>query len=127
LARLDEPVFPLVAVAPQGLRLPSRGVADSHPDAVSLSGAGRDAVRLACLDTADAIPEDRLGRSDRLVWAAEKLAGREPRLAGAVPAHLAPAWAVCLGLPASVALVERLAQLRAAAAPCTPDEALFAA
>jgi hypothetical protein len=91
LARPDEPVFPQAAVDHLGLRLPFRGVADSHPDVVSLLGADRDAARLACLDTADAIPEDRLGRSDRLVWAAEKLADREPRLAGAVLAHLGSA------------------------------------
>jgi hypothetical protein len=127
LGRLDVPVFPLAAEGHLGLHHPFRGVVDSHLDVVSLSDADHDAVRRACFDTVDAIPEDRLGRSDHLVWGAEKLAVREPRLAGAVPAHLAPAWAVYPGLPASVALVGRLVQLRAAAAPCTPDEALFAA
>jgi hypothetical protein len=76
---------------------------------------------------ADAIPEDRLGRSDRLVWGAGKLAARELRLADAVPDHPDPAWIVCLGLPALVGLVERWAQRRAAAARCIPDEALSAA
>jgi hypothetical protein len=127
LDRPDEPVFPQAAVDRLGLPLPFRGVADSHPDVVSLLGAGRDAVRRVCSDTADAIPEDHLGRSDRLVEVAEKLADREPRLADAVLAHLDPAWGVYPGLPASVALVGRLAQLRAAVAPYTPDEALFAA
>jgi hypothetical protein len=75
----------------------------------------------------DAIPEDHRGLLIRLVWGAEKLAGREPRLADAVPAHPAPAWAVFLGLPALVDLVERWAQQPAAAALCIPDAALSAA
>lgn len=87
MVRPDVPVFPLGVVGRQGLRLPFRGVADSHPDAVSLSDADRDAVPRVCLDTADAIPEVRQGHLDRLVWAAEKLAGHEPRLADAVLAH----------------------------------------
>jgi hypothetical protein len=91
LARPDAPVFPQAAVGHLGLRLPCRGVADSHPDAESLLGADHDAVRPVCLDMVDAIPEDRLGRSDHLVWGAEKLAGREPRLADAVLAHPDPA------------------------------------
>jgi hypothetical protein len=91
LVRLDAPVFPQAAVAHLGLRLPFRGVADSHPDAESWLGADHDAVRRACLDKEDAIPEVRRGRLDHLVWAVEKLAGREPRLADAVPAHLDPA------------------------------------
>jgi hypothetical protein len=107
LARPDVPVFPQAAVGHLGLRLPFRGVADSRPDAESLSDADLDAVHRACLDTVDAILEDHLGRSDRLDEAAEKLAARELRLADAVPAHLDPAWAVCLGLPAWVALAER--------------------
>ena len=127
MARPDVPVFPQAAVGHLGLRLPFRGVADSHPDAESLLDADHDAVRPACLDMVDAIPEVRRGRSDRLVWAAEKLAAREPRLADAVPAHLDSAWAVFLGLPALVGLVERWARRRAAAEPCTPDEALSAA
>jgi hypothetical protein len=93
----------------------------------NLLGADRDAVRRVCLDTVGAIPEVRLGRLDRLVWAAEKLADREPRLADAVLAHLGLALAVSLGLPALVGLAERWAQLRAAAEPYTPDEALSAA
>jgi hypothetical protein len=87
LARPDVPAFPQAAVARLGLRLPFRGVADSHPDAVSLWDADRDAVRRACLDMEDAIPEVRRGRLDRLVWAAGKLAGHEPRLADAALAH----------------------------------------
>jgi hypothetical protein len=53
---------------------------------------------------------------------AEKLAGREPRLADAVPDHPDSAWAVCLELLASVGLGGRWAQPRAAAELCTPDE-----
>jgi hypothetical protein len=91
LARPDAPVFPQAAVGRQGLLRPFPDVADSRPDAVSLWDADRDAVRRACLDKEDAIPEVRRGRLDHLVWAVEKLAGREPRLADAVPAHLDPA------------------------------------
>jgi hypothetical protein len=127
LGRRDALVFPQVAVGRRDLLHPFRGAADSHPDAESLSGADRDAVRPVCLDMADAIPEDRQGRSVRLVWGAGKLAGREPRLADAVLAHPAPAWAECLGLPAWVGLVGRWAQRRAVAALCTQDEALSAA
>jgi hypothetical protein len=87
LARPDVPAFPRVAVAHLGLRLPFRGVADSHPDAASLWDAGLDVARRACLDMEDAIPEVRRGRLDHLVWAAGKLADREPRLADAVLAH----------------------------------------
>jgi hypothetical protein len=65
LARLDVPVFPLAAVGHLGLRLPFRGVADSHPDGVSLWDADLDAVRRACLDRVDAIPEDHLGHLGR--------------------------------------------------------------
>jgi hypothetical protein len=60
------PVFPQAAVGHLDLRLPFRGVADSLPDAVSLLGEDRDAVRRVCLDMVDAIPEDHLDRSDRL-------------------------------------------------------------
>jgi hypothetical protein len=87
LARPDVPAFPRVAVAHLGLRLPFRGVADSHPDAASLWDAGLDVARRACLDMEDAIPEVRRGRLDHLVWAAGKLADHEPRLADAVLAH----------------------------------------
>lgn len=105
MARPDALVFPPAAVDRPVLRLPSRGVADSRPDAVSLWDADLDVVRRACPDMADAIPEARRGLMDEAVG---KLAGREPRLADAVLGHLALAWAVCLGLPASVAgLVER--------------------
>ncbi len=121
------PVFPQAAVGHLGLRLPFRGVADSHPDAVSLWDADHDAVRRACLDMEDAIPEVRRGRLDHLVWAAGKLAGREPRLADAVLAHLDSALAWNLEPPALIALVERWAQVRAAAELYTPDEALSAA
>ena len=127
MGRPDAPVFPQAAVGRRDLLHPFRGVADSHPDAASLLGADHGAVRRACLDTVDAIPEDRQGRSDRLVWGAGKLAAREPRLVDAVLAHPDPAWVVCLGLPAWVGLVEQWAQLHAAAALYTPDEALSAA
>lgn len=121
------PVFPQAAVGHLDLRLPFRGVADNHPDAVSLWDVDLDAVRRVCLDTVDAIPEDHLGLQGRMVWAAEKLADREPRLADAVPAHLGSAWAVYPERPALGDRVERWAQLRAAAALCTPAEALSAA
>lgn len=88
LARPDALAFPLAAVDHPALRLPCQGVADSHLDAVSLLGADLDVVRPACLDMADAIPEVR---QDLMDEAAGKLAGHEPRLADAVPAHLAPA------------------------------------
>jgi hypothetical protein len=125
--RPDVSVFPQAAVGHLGLRHPFRGVADIRLDAESLWDAAHDAVRRACPDMADAIPEVRRGRWDRLVWAAEKLAGREPRLADAVLAHLGPAWAVFPGLRASGALVERWVRRRAVAELCTPDGVLFAA
>jgi hypothetical protein len=126
-ARLDVRVFPLAAVGLLGLPLPFRGVADSHPDAVSLWDADRDAVRRACLDMEDAIPEVHRGRSGRLVWAVEKLAAREPRLADAVLGHLDSASAEIQELPALISLVERWARLRVAAELYKPDEALSAA
>jgi hypothetical protein len=127
LARLDVALFPLAAEAHLGLRLPFRGVADSHLDAASLWGADRDAVRRAFLDTVDAIPENRRGLLVRMDEAAGKLAGRERRPADAVPERLGPAWIAFQELPASVGPVERWARLRAAVALCTPDEALSAA
>lgn len=127
MARPDVPVFPQAAVGHLGLRLPCRGVVDSHPDAESWLDADHDAAHRVCLDTVDAIPEDRQGRSDRLVWGAGKLAARELRLVDAAPAHPGPAWVEFLGLPALVGLVERWAQLRAEAALYTPDEVLSAA
>ena len=127
LARPDVPVFLQAAVVHLGLRLPFRGVADSHSDAVSLLGADHGAVRQVCLDTVDAIPEDRLARSVRLDEAAGKLAAHEPRPADAVQDRLEIAWAAFPEIRASVGLVERWAQLRAAAEPYTPDEALSAA
>lgn len=127
MARPDVPVFPLVAVGHLGLLLPCRGVADSRPDAESLSDADHGAVRRACLDMVDAILEVRWGRQVRLAWAAGKLAGREPRLADAVPARPGPAWVVFPGLPALIALVERWARVRAVAEPYKRDEALSAA
>lgn len=128
MGRRDVPVFPLAAVAHLDLLRPFRGVADSHPAAVSLLDEDLDAVRRACLDTEDAIPEGLRGRLDRrLVWAAEKLAGREPRLVDAVRARPGLAWTAFPGLPASGDLEGRWAQLRVAAALCTPDEALSAA
>jgi hypothetical protein len=127
LDRPDVPVFLRAAEVHLGLRLPSLDVADSHPDAESWSDADRGAVRRACFDMVGAIPEDRQGHLGHLAWAAEKLAGREPRLADAVPDHPDPAWFECLGLPASVGLVVHWAQPRAAAELCTQDEALSAA
>jgi hypothetical protein len=127
LARPDVPVFPRVAVAHLGLRLPFRGVADSHPDAASLWDAGLDVARRACLDMEDAIPEVRRGRLDHLVWAAGKLADREPRPADAVLAH--PGFALAEN-PAHLALIvleERWALVRAAAELYKPDEVLSAA
>lgn len=88
LARPDVPVFPLAAVDHPALRLPFRGVADSHPDAVSLWDADHGVARRACPDMVDAIPEVRRGLMDE---AAGKLAVREPRLADAVLAHPDPA------------------------------------
>jgi hypothetical protein len=127
LAHPDVPVFPQAAVGRLGLRLPCRGVADSHPDAESWLDAVHGAVRRVFLDMVDAILEDHRGLPVHLDEAAEKLAGREPRLAVAVPARPDPAWAVFLGLLALVALGGRWVRLRAAAAPCTPDEALSGA
>ena len=128
LARPDVPVFPLEVAVHLDLRLPFPDVADSHPDEESLLDADLDAVHRACLGMVDAIPEVRWGRLDRRpVWAAEKLAVREPRLADAVLAHLGSAWTAFPGLPAWVDLEGRWALLRVAAALCTPDEALSAA
>jgi len=127
LAHPDALVFPLAAVGHLVLRHPSRGVADSRPDAVSLLDADLDVVLPACPDMADAIPEDHRGLPVHLDEAAGKLAVREPRLADAVLARLAPAWAACLGLPALVGLVGRWARPLAAAEPYIQDEALSAA
>ncbi len=87
MARPDVPVFPPVAVGHLDLRLPSPGVADSHPDAVSLWDVDLDVVRRVCLGMVDAIPEVRRGLLAQKDVAAEKWAGREPRLADAVPDH----------------------------------------
>jgi hypothetical protein len=127
LARRDVPVFPLAAVGHLDLRLPFPDVADSHLDAVSLLDADRDAVRRACPDMVDAIPEDRLGLPVRMDEAVGKLAVREPRLADAVRAHPDSALAVFPGLPAWVALAERWARRRAAVELYIPDEAPSAA
>lgn len=127
MARPDVPVFPQVAVGHLGLRLPFLGVADSHPDAVSLLDVDHGAVRRVCLDTVDAIPEDRRGLLVQMDEAAGKLAARELRLADAAPDRLEIAWAAFPEIRASVGLVERWAQLRAAAELYTPDEALSAA
>jgi hypothetical protein len=127
LARPDVPVFLQAAVGHLDLRLPSLGVADSHRDAVSLSDADHGAVLRVCSGRVGAIPEGRLGHQDRMAVAAEKLAGREPRPADAVPGHRDSAWAVFLGLPALVALVGRSAQPRAEAGLCKPDAARSAA
>jgi hypothetical protein len=127
LAHPDAPVFPLAAVDHLVLRHPFPGVADSHPDAESLLDADRGAVRRVCPDTVDAILEDHQGLLVHLDEAVGKLAAREPRLADAVLARPAPAWAVFLGLPALVGLVGRWVRQRAAAALYIPDEALSAA
>ena len=127
MAHPDAPVFPPSAVGHLGLRHPFRAVADSHRDAVSLWDAALDAVHRAFLDTVDAIPEDRRGLPVQMDEAAGKLAAHEPRLADVVPAHLAPAWAEYLGLPALVCLAERWALPRVEAALYIPDEAQSAA
>jgi hypothetical protein len=127
LAHPDVPVFPQAAVGHLGLRLPCRGVADSHPDAESLLDADHGAVRRACLDTVDAILEDHRDLPVHPDEAAEKLAVREPHLADAVPARPDPAWVAFLGLPAWGALVERWARRPAAAELYIPDEAPSAA
>lgn len=88
MAHPDVPVFPQVAVGHLGLRLPFLGVADSHPGAVSLLDADHGAVRQVCLDTVDAIQEDRRGLPVQMDEAAGKLAAREPRLADVVPDRL---------------------------------------
>ena len=124
MAHPDVPVFLQAAVGHLGLRLPFQGVADSHPDAESWLDADLCVVHQACPDMGGAIPEVRRGLMDE---AAGKLAVREPRPADAVLAHPDPAWAAFLGLPASVALEGRWVRLRAAAALCTPDEALSGA
>jgi len=124
LARPDAQVFPPAAEGHLGLRLPFPGVADSHPGAESLSDVDRDAVLQACPDMVGAIPEARQGP---MAVDAEILVDRAPRPADAVQAHPDPAWAVCLALPASVALVERSAEPRAAVVPCKRDAALSAA
>jgi len=98
LGRPDVPVFPPAAEVHPGLRLPCPDVEDSHQDAASLWDADRDAVHRACFDMVGAIPEDRQGRLGCRAWAAEKLAGRAPRPADAVPDHPDFAWAVCLEL-----------------------------
>jgi hypothetical protein len=122
LAHPDVPVFPPAEVARLGLCLPFRVVEDSHPGAVSLWGADRDAVRRVCLDMVGAIPEHRLGHLGRRpVWAAGKLAGRELRLADVVPDHPGSAWALfperhAWGVPA-----KRWAQRHAAVARCKQD------
>ena len=124
MAHPDVPVFPQAAVGRLDLLHPFRGVADSHPDAVSLWDADLCVVRRAYPDTVDAIPEALLGLMDE---AAEKLAVREPHLADAVPARHDSALDVFPGHPALVALVGHWAPRRVAAGPCTPDEAQSAA
>jgi hypothetical protein len=127
LVRPDVPVFPQAAVGHLGLLHPFRGVADIRQDAVSLLDAARDAVRPACPDMADAIPEVRRALPVPLGEAVEKLAAREPRPADAVPARLDSALDVFPVHPALVALVEHWAPQRVAAEPYTPDEAQSAA
>ena len=124
MARPDALVFPLVAADRLVLLHPFPGVADIHSDAVSLWDADRDVVRRVCPDKVDAIPEGHLGLMDAAV---EKLAGREPRLADVVPAHLVPAWALCPERLAWDVPEKRSARPREAAALCTPDAAQSAA
>lgn len=121
------PVFPLVAAVHLDPRLPSPGVADSHRDAENLSDADHGAARRVCFGRVAAVPEDRWGLLARMAVAAERLAGREPRPADAVPDRHGSAWAVFLGLPALAALVGRSAQPRAEAGLCKPDAARSAA
>ena len=127
LVRRDVPVLPQAAVGHLGLRLPFRGAADIRQDAESLLDGDHDVVHPACLDMVDAIPEGRRDLPVPLDEAVEKLAVREPHLADAVPARHDSALDVFPGHPALVALVGRWARLRAAAGPCTPDEAQSAA
>ena len=127
LARPDAPVFLQAAVGRLGLLRPFRGVADIRLDAENLLDADHDAVRPVCPDTVDAIPEGRRGRPVQMDEAVEKLAVRELRLEDAVPAHLDSALDVFPGHLALVGLVGRWARRRAAAEPCTPDEAQSAA
>jgi len=75
----------------------------------------------------DPLEEVRRGLPVQMDEAVEKLAVRELRLEDAVPAHLDSAWAVFPERLASVDLAERWARRRAAAEPCTPDEAQSAA
>ena len=127
MARPDVPVFPPAGEVHLDLRLPSQDVADSPRDAVSLSDADLGAVRRACFGTVGAIPEDRQDHLARPVWAAGKLAAREPRLADAVPDHHGSASAVYLGHPAWIGLVGRWEQPRVAVAPDIPGAGLSAA
>jgi len=123
LARPDVPVFPPVAEVRLGLHRPFPDVADSRPDVVCWSGAGRGAVRQVCLDTVGASPE-RL--RDRMAAGAEKLAVRGPRPADAVPDRPASVW--FLLRPAWNVPAERWALSHvAAAALYKPDAAPFAA
>ena len=122
------PVFPPEEEVHLGLRrLPFLGVVDSRRGAESWLDVGHDAVHPACFDMAGEIPEGRQGRPDHLVGAAERLADRGPRLADAAPGRLDPAWAACLGRPASVALVARWAEPLVVAARYRPDAARSAA
>ena len=121
------PVFPQAAVGHLGLRLPFRGAADIRQDAESLLGADHGAVRPVCLDMVDAIQEGHQGLPARMDEAVGKLAVRELRLADVVRAHPDSAWAVFPGHLALIGLVGRWVRPRAAAEPCTPDEAQSAA
>lgn len=121
MARPDVPVFPQAAVGHLGLRLPFPGVADSHRDAVSLLDVDHGAVLQVCPDRVGAIPEGRLGLLVQMAEAVEKLADRALRPVDAVPELPDPAWVVCPGLPASVVLVVRWAEPRAAVALCIRD------
>jgi hypothetical protein len=127
LARLDVPVFPLVAAVHLDPRLPSPGVADNHPAAESLLGADLGAVRPVDPDMGGAIPEDRRGLRVRKALAAGKSVVREPRLADAVLEHPDPAWVLFPERLAWSVLEKCLARRHAAAARCKPDAGRFAA
>lgn len=85
----DVLVFPPVAEGRLGLLHPCRGVADSHPDAVSLLDVDLDAVRRVCPDMVGAIPEVRQDLPVLMDEDAGISADREPHLADAVLDRLA--------------------------------------
>jgi hypothetical protein len=122
--RPDEPVFPLVAAVRPGLHhRPFPDAADNRRAAESWLDAGHAAAHPVCLDRVGAIPE--VLRGQRAVDA-EKLAGREPLPAGAVPDHLAWVW-IQARLASADGSAERWVRRRAAVVLCIPDADQFAA